>query len=92
MPRGILGFDPKINREHFKCIWSLDCGWGSYEKTPDGTRIEVTEGALYINTLVLPYLSAVKEVLADGRSIDFTFDNGQIHFSPLAVRQSIEIR
>lgn len=92
MPRGILGFDPKINREHFKCIWSLDCGWGSYEITPDGTRIDVTEGALYINTLVLPYLSAVKEVLADGRSIDFTFDNGQIHFSPLAVRQSIEIR
>ena len=91
MPHGKIGFNPKLDGD-FKSVWSLDCAWGSYTKTNDETTIKVTDGALSISTLSLPYINGVKSVIADGKSIDFGFDGNNITFDKIIIKDSLVVK
>ena len=76
MPNKTIGFDPILNQPYFKTIWSLDCGWGVYEKTEAITKIIIKSGRLTANKIRLPYIRNVKRVAVDGESAAFTFADG----------------
>ena len=75
MPHKTIGFNP-IEEGDFRSIWSLGCGWGTYEKKDAQTRITVNGGTLTANKISLPYIKEIKHVLVDGAKVNYTFENG----------------
>ncbi len=57
MVKGEIGFDPITSgRLTFRCLWSLDSGWGMFSLAPDRIEVEVMAGALTLNALRLPFV------------------------------------
>lgn len=92
MPRGVIGFDPKLKKKKFRAPWSLASGWGVFERRADRTKISLCAGELKIKEVRLPYLSRAESVKIDGKKAEFTFENGAVRFAERAVRGEIEIR
>lgn len=76
IPNKTIGFNPVGKQPYFKTIWSLDCGWGIYEKEESKTKITLKGGCLAANKIRLPYLNRVKNVTIDGRISTFAFADG----------------
>lgn len=91
LPHGLIGFDPKVNKDHFRCLWSLGTGWGNVAVTPDTTRITILNGTLKLQAVELPYLHGPTRLTVDGQSVPFTFCNGVLRFEPLTIQKSIDI-
>ena len=91
MPHGKIGFNPRLSGD-FKSVWSLDCAWGSYKKTDTETTITVFDGSLPIESLVLPYLSNVNEIIIDGKNVDFDFADGKLTFDKCQIKEYICIK
>ena len=75
MPRKTIGFNP-IEEGNFRSIWSLGCGWGTYEKTDAKTCITVNGGTLTANKISLPYIKEIKNVFVDGAKANYIFEDG----------------
>ncbi len=90
LPRGIIGFDPKVNKDNFRCIWSLGTGWGRVE-IGGTTAITLNAGSLKIKELHLPYLKAAEKLIIDGTEIPFEFKNGVIIFNEITAAKKIEV-
>lgn len=56
-PKGLLGFDPRLNQEHFRCFYISAEGWGSFSQRRAGTSqtntLSVAWGSLSLRTLRL---------------------------------------
>jgi hypothetical protein len=56
MVEGMLGFNPiKIPDGYFKCFWSLDSGWGTFEMQPERVELRVLYGKLTCQRLRLRF-------------------------------------
>ena len=91
MPNKTIGFDPILNQPYFKTIWSLDCGWGVYEKTEAITKITIKGGHLAANKIRLPYMKDIKTVTVDGEKTAFSFENGILCAAADGVQREIII-
>ena len=91
LPRGIIGFSPKTDKENFNCPWFLGTGWGSVNITPEKTEISLSKGEIKISEIRLPYIKHVQKVLVDGRALPFTFANGKITFESTTIEEKIEV-
>ena len=91
LPRGEIGFAPKVNKNDFSCIFSLGTGWGNVEISERSTKINVKGGELNLCALALPYIASVKAVMIDGKETPFTFENGKITFNRTKIEKSVEI-
>ena len=93
MTKQMLGFDPKIEKENFTCIWNIDSGWGQIHTTKTEAALSVLDGSVTLNVLALPFLTSVTKVLADGKPVSFAFDKqtGNIVFEK-AVTAEKEIK
>ncbi len=60
--QGYLKFSPLINKNEFKCFWSLDAVWGTYSQTKESCCIEVLYGSILIQKLKLPHFSNMKKI------------------------------
>ena len=47
LPRGLMAFDPVINRERFSCFWSNGKAWGTYSRTEDKGQVTQDVKVLY---------------------------------------------
>ncbi len=57
MVKGEIGFDPVTSDQPtFRCLWSLDSGWGVFSLAPDRVEVEVLAGSLTLKALRLPFL------------------------------------
>lgn len=93
MTAGLIGFNPKINRDNFRCLWSLDCAWGHVIIKDGLTEIAVNAGKLTVCVLELPYLTEVREVTADGKNIPFAFSDGKVRLeTPAVILKKIVIK
>ena len=90
MPEKKIDFDPVLPGG-FRAPWFLDCAWGEYERKDGETALTVSDGALTLKTLVLPYLKTVASVAADGREIPFSFAEGNLSVD-ITVRERLVIR
>jgi hypothetical protein len=86
LPRGKLGFSPKIAGD-FRAPFSLGGAWGEYARSANETRITVYEGDLTLKELSLPYLGAVEAVTIDGMPVAFTFLDGVLSFAQTTLKE-----
>ena len=91
MPRKTIGFSPIGEAERFFSLWSLDCGWGSYEKTAEFTKIRIEGGELTANTFRLPYLQEVTQVWIDGKQEEFSFRDGVVRVYADAILRELVV-
>ncbi len=52
--KGLLRFDPVIQRENFKAPFTTSEAWGTYAQSKDGASITLTHGTLRLTTIELP--------------------------------------
>ncbi len=91
MPRGRIGFDPKVNRENFSTVFSLGEGWGVFSSDGNGAKIKLRSGSLTLDEIALPYLESVSSVKIDGIPVAFSFNGGIIRFAEKTVCNEIII-
>lgn len=91
LPRGMIGFDPKVNKDAFRCLWSLGTGWGNVQVKKGATRIEIISGELTLSRVELPYISAPEKLVIDGVESAFTVENGVIVFEKTTAAHAIEV-
>lgn len=87
-----IGFAPKINKDAFKCLFSLGTGWGYYQNDNDAAKIKICAGELTLRSIALKNLDHVSKVFADGKEITFTFNSGNLIFDEITIKDSIEIK
>ena len=95
MTKHALGFCPKINKDDFKCVWSLDSGWGTVHTTGTRASLAVLDGTLTVKTLSLPFLVGVSSVTVDGKTVFFDYapEIGVITFNePVTAEKEIAVR
>jgi uncharacterized protein (DUF608 family) len=95
MTRGYLGFSPLVGEGHFRTFWSLESGWGEFESTPQHADLRLLYGDLILNRLRLPAGMIAISAAVEGRSADFTVEEGVLIFAdPLHLRtgESLTIR
>lgn len=90
MPNKTIGFSPLLDGD-FKCLWSLEHGWGIFEKNASGASVRLEEGSLCIGRLKLGCTDSVSALRADGKDIAFKFENGVISFDETTVTDVLEI-
>lgn len=78
MPNRAIGFHPIVEGD-FRCFWSLDSGWGVFDRNGSGCKVEVLYGEITLKKLKLPFMAAKKASL-NGTDIAFTFENGELVF------------
>ena len=105
-PKGILGFNPKINPENFKSAFITAEGWGSFtQKRNKGEQLNLLElhfGELKISSFEVHLEQEVKvsslEMFVDGKPISTNYSQSDkivtIHFDELnlTANQKIELK
>lgn len=77
---GFLGFNPKINKENFKCFWALDGVWGNFYQKSNEIKLEILYGSIELKTLHLPYISTWKRIkcVIDSKPIQFSLEENNL--------------
>lgn len=103
LPKKYIGFAPMVNRENFRCVFSLGTGWGIFSVEESGkdrdaerekgnrARIELCEGTLRLEKIGLRFAKKVNRVIIDGKARNFTFEDGKISFTECKIRDFVEI-
>ncbi len=78
MPNLTIGFNP-IVQGNFKCFWSLNSGWGVFERDDETVNLKVLYGELEIARIKLPFMNP-KSVIIDDEKVYFMLENGEIIF------------
>jgi len=52
--KGLLRFDPVIQKDNFKAAFTTSEAWGSYAQTKDGATLRLTHGTLRLTSIELP--------------------------------------
>lgn len=90
MVAGMLGFNPDLSRNtDFKCFWSLDSGWGTFEAIPGCMELKVLYGKLGLKRIKLPALAAttVKSLHIGDQNVQYAYHKGLITLEyPVEIR------
>lgn len=79
--KGMVGFNPyQLDKEGFKCFWSLASGWGEFEVKDNRVEIKVLYGELKVNKIHLPFVNKVKALFVSNESIKFSFITNSVVF------------
>ena len=89
MPNFTIGFNPIVEGD-FRCFWSLDSGWGTFERDNKTVSIKILYGELKITRLALPFLTP-ESIRIDGEDINFKTENGEIVFEKREIHTVIVI-
>ena len=54
MVHGMIGFNPVRAPDHYRTIWSLDSGWGTFAMTPGRLVLTVLAGELTLASIRVP--------------------------------------
>ena len=54
MVHGMIGFNPVRAPDHYRTVWSLDSGWGTFAMTPGRLVLTVLAGALTLASMRVP--------------------------------------
>ncbi len=92
LPNGMIGFDPIIKRDDFRCLWSLGTGWGQVRISKECTEIALVDGSLTLKEIKLPYLKSVSEVSVDGNPVGFCFKDGVIILEGCTAKKLITVK
>lgn len=91
LPRGHIGFAPKVNAENFKSLWSLETGWGTFQTGGNRITIHIHGGYLELSSIGVPAAQQIKKVIIDGKMIDFTASDDTIKFDGCRTNCDVEM-
>jgi non-lysosomal glucosylceramidase len=83
LARGYVGFNPvQAENGSFRCLWSLDPGWGEFRLQPGGAELRVLYGQLNLQTLEISPLASVRiaSAVVDGQAQEFRQEGSLLHF------------
>ncbi len=78
MPKKTIGFNPIVKGD-FKCFWSLDNGWGIFEKADNEIVLTVLYGRLELSVLKIHVTSIYKATL-EAQTLNCKIENGEVLF------------
>ena len=84
-----VGFTP-IEKGDFKCLWSLEEGWGDLEQTNGASSIILRDGTLTLCSVRLGNMTKISKVVSDGVEIAFEQNGDLVSFDKLTVTSKIE--
>lgn len=90
MPKNRIGFDPIINKNSFRCPFSLDGGWGEVEFSDSKMTLKLHEGSLSLKELGIGNRTA-KKLVIDGRIIPFTNKTGGLCFELCRITDTLAV-
>lgn len=81
---GNIGFNPRINKDNFKCFWSLDSSWGEFIQEETCISIAVKKGCLSIISFSSDLVKnrRIDRVTLGDKNISFEIKNDKIIFEP----------
>jgi len=98
-PKGIIGFDPKIEPEEFKSAFIAGTGWGTFSQKKNKNRqsveLAVKFGALSLNTIRLQNLNDSKrqdtKIMINGKPVvhKVSYSDSRLTFS---LKPALELR
>lgn len=82
MSQGHIGFSPVINRDKFRCFWSLDSGWGEFIHENNTIQLSVKKGYLKLRSFYSELLREKTKISVeqDKKDIRLTLDTGKVRF------------
>ncbi|NOU62436.1 hypothetical protein GC096_00050 [Paenibacillus sp. LMG 31461] len=84
MVTGMIGFNPVQSEEGiFRTFWSLDAGWGTFEKREEQICLQILGGQLNLKVFKLPVeqLMAIEQIQWNGDNLAYTIKGNEIHFT-----------
>ena len=88
-----IGFAPVISEKSFQCFWSLDCGWGIYQRKGNKITLKVLSGSVnlksYSDSLFLKQ-KKVKITIAGKQIFDFIIKNNTVIFKEIIEINNIQ--
>ena len=91
LPKGHIGFRP-YRTGNFETIWSVDGAWGRFAVTESGAILHVEEGGICLQSFGAHFLTNIKVVKIDGRTVKFCFEQGVLSFDPVQIVHDLEIQ
>ncbi len=88
LPNKMIGFDP-IHKNNFKSFFSVGTAWGELSWSESMISLKIKEGQLELHKFAVN--ADVKKVLADGKEISFSYENGQISFAAVIIYDALEV-
>ena len=85
MAAGHLGFRPKVNQNHFSCVWSLGPAWGEVKADRDRIEVRVHGGKLTLKSFACDLPHGAARVLAGEEEIGFACAGDRLLFDRTAV-------
>lgn len=76
MTEGRIGFNPPVNKDGFRCFWSLNRGWGEFGHRDGGLHVDVKYGELDLSVFQ-------SELLLDGEIAEVTVGGEKVHATKL---------
>jgi hypothetical protein len=92
MVNGMIGFNPIVNKDNFRTIWSLDGAWGNAIVKNNSLCINLFDGSVCLNTVVIPENMQVTVLEIDGKAVEFTQNSNIVTFSKQNVGKSIILK
>ena len=84
-----VGFTP-IDKGEFKCLWSLEEGWGDFEQNDGVSSITLKDGSLTLARVKLGNIGKISKIIADGTAVEFTQSGDAVSFEKVTVKNKIE--
>lgn len=88
MSSGIIGFNPKINKEKFRSFWSVGKAWGVYEQDKDSFTLKICEGELKLCAFGASE-KAIAELYADSEPLSFSMKNKAAFFDLTTIESAL---
>lgn len=89
LPKFHVGFKP-ITDDDFNCFWCLGTGWGVYEQKEKTAAIVIKDGYVSLTSVSLKNAENIKEVICDGKKLDYTIENGIVKFGKTTVSNELK--
>jgi hypothetical protein len=84
MVNKVIGFNPVINSDKFKCFWAVGNAWGTFEINDEKIQLDVLYGELELKTLELLFLQdEIKSIKNHDHVIEYKYNNGIIDFDEI---------
>ncbi len=92
MPRGHIGFDPKVSPEHFRCLFAVGNGWGNYCCEQKECGIALLGGSVRLSSFGLPQGKQAAAVIVDGKEIAFTQSADVLSFETITICKDLQVK
>ena len=92
LPKGMIGFNPKVNKDKYKSFWSVGTAWGVFESKKNMVEITVYEGSADLCEIRLPFVKDISKMMIDDKCVKFCIENGRILFDKTTAEKSVKIK